>query len=113
MNFEEEKRNQNWKRKRHIKKTFSRYIKNEERTLESHTFIDYLKNRQLDVLFNIAIAIVVSVLCCGCFFALIPIISRNGENFDPKSMRNISHGTQATVQHINYIVDDRQYFKRR
>ena len=65
-------RNQNWKRKHHIKKSFSQYIRNEERTSESHTLIDYLKYQHLDVLLNIVVAIVVSVLSSGCFFVLIP-----------------------------------------
>ena len=107
------KRNQNWKRKHHIKKSFSQYIRNEERTSESHTLIDYLKYRHLDVLLNIVVAIVVSVLSSGCFFVLIPVISRSGANFDLKSKTNISHGTQATTEHINYTVYDRQYLNRR
>ena len=107
------KRNQNWKRKHHIKKSFSRYIKNEERTSESHTLTDYLKDRHLDLLLNIFIAIVVSALSCGCFFVLIPVLSRSGASFDLKSKTNISHDTQETTEHINYNVYDRQYLNRR
>ena len=78
MNYEEVKGNQNSKRKRHIKKSFSRHIKDEERTFDIHKSMDFLKNWQFFLLLNVCVAILVSFLACGCFFALM-LSQINGE----------------------------------
>ena len=72
MNCEEIKRKQNLKRKRHIKKSFSRHIKDEKRTSLQNSYKHFLSNRQLDVLLNISIAIVVSFVTCGGISVLLP-----------------------------------------
>ena len=71
MNYEEVKKVENLKRKRHIKKSYSQFIKDEERTFDLNNNSDFSTNWQYFVLLNISVAIIASFLACGCFFVLV------------------------------------------
>ena len=97
MNYEEVKGNQNLKRKRHIKKSFSSYIKDEERTFDVHKSMDFLKNWQFFLLLNVCVAILVSFLACGCFFVLMLSQINGGLPLEHNLTQNISQGYQENI----------------
>ena len=97
MNYEEVIGNQNLKRKRHIKKSFSRCIKDEERTFDIHKSMDFLKNWQFFLLLNVCVAIFVSFLACGCFFVLMLSQINGGLPRDHKLTQNISQEYRENI----------------
>ena len=97
MNYEEVIGNQNLKRKRHIKKSFSRCIKDEERTFDIHKSMDFLKNWQFFLLLNVCVAIFVSFLACGCCFVLMLSQSNGGLPCEHNLTQNISQEYRENI----------------
>jgi hypothetical protein len=80
VNYGSVKRNHNLKRKRHIKKSFSEHIKDEHTTLDSNVSL-YCNNQLFfDIMVNTIITIGVSIVSCGCFFALMSSMETTSSN---------------------------------
>ena len=71
VNYGSLKGNRRIKRKRHVKKSITRYIKDEEGTVSSKTFLCFTKPLLADMMLCVVISFGVSSICCGCFLALI------------------------------------------
>ena len=101
MNCEEIKGKQNLKRKRHIKKSFSRHIKDEKRTSLKYSYKHFLGNRHLDLLLNIVIAIVVSFITCGGFLVLLPRLANRDLHLKHDERFEASQQTLENTKSIN------------
>lgn len=101
MNCEEIKRKQNLKRKRHIKKSFSRHINDGERTSIHNSYKHFLSNRHLDMLLNIVVAIVVSFIVCGGFSVLLPRLANKDLHLKHDERLEASQQTLENTKSIN------------
>ena len=98
VNYGSVKRNHNFKRKRHIKKSFSHHIKDEHRTLDSNASLYCNKQIFYDIMFNTIITIGVSFVSCGCFFALMSSLDTTNSNSireDKPSIFQTVHTTRS------------------
>ena len=101
VNYGSVKRNHNFKRKRHIKKSFSHHIKDEHRTLDSNVSLYCNKQLFFDIMFNTIITIGVSFVSCGCFFALMSSLETTNSNSIHSDNSRIFQTVHTTKSHLD------------
>ena len=94
------KRNHNFKRKQHTKRSFSEHIKDEHRTLNSNASLYFNKQLFFDILFKTIVTIGVSIVSCGCFFALMSSMETTRYNSIPNEKPSVFQSVHTTRNHL-------------